>query len=81
MPETVVSADGTPLALWKSGDGPPLVLVHGATADHSRWTPALPAFEEHFTVYNYDRRGRGESGDAGGFGDFGGGDFGGFGEF
>jgi pimeloyl-ACP methyl ester carboxylesterase len=64
MPETVVSADGTPLALWRSGEGPPLVLVHGATADHSRWAPVMPALEEHFTVYNYDRRGRGESGDA-----------------
>jgi pimeloyl-ACP methyl ester carboxylesterase len=64
MPETVTSPDGTPLALWKSGAGPPLVLVHGATADHSRWAPALPALEEHFTFYNYDRRGRGESGDA-----------------
>jgi pimeloyl-ACP methyl ester carboxylesterase len=63
MPETVVSPDGTPLALWKSGAGPRLVLVHGATADHSRWAPALPALEEHFTVYNYDRRGRGESGE------------------
>ncbi len=64
MPDTVVSADGTPLAVWKSGEGPPLVRVHGATADHSRWAPALPALEEHFTVYNLDRRGRGESGDA-----------------
>jgi pimeloyl-ACP methyl ester carboxylesterase len=64
MPETVASADGTPLAVWKNGEGPPLVLIHGATADHSRWAPALPALEEHFTVYNFDRRGRGESGDA-----------------
>jgi pimeloyl-ACP methyl ester carboxylesterase len=62
MPDTVASADGTTLALWKSGEGPPLVLVHGATADHSRWAPALPALEEHFTVYSYDRRGRGDSG-------------------
>jgi pimeloyl-ACP methyl ester carboxylesterase len=64
MPETVVAPDGTPLALWTSGAGPPLVLVHGTTADHSRWAPALPALEEHFTVHSYDRRGRGESGDA-----------------
>jgi pimeloyl-ACP methyl ester carboxylesterase len=64
MPETVVSADGTPLAVWRSGGGPPLVLVHGATADHTRWAPVLPALEQHFTVYNFDRRGRGESGDA-----------------
>jgi pimeloyl-ACP methyl ester carboxylesterase len=67
MPETVVSADGTPLAVWTSGEGPPLVLVHGATADHTRWAPALPALEEHFTVHNFDRRGRGESGDPGGY--------------
>jgi pimeloyl-ACP methyl ester carboxylesterase len=64
MPDTVVSADGTRLAVWRSGDGAPLVLVHGATADHSRWAPVLPALEEHFSVHNFDRRGRGESGDA-----------------
>ena len=34
--ETVTSANGTPIAYWRSGEGPPLVLVHGATADHSR---------------------------------------------
>jgi pimeloyl-ACP methyl ester carboxylesterase len=62
--DTVVSADGTPIAVWRSGTGPPLVLVHGATADHSRWAPALPALEEHFTVMAMDRRGRGRSGDA-----------------
>lgn len=62
--ETVVSADGTPIAVWRSGAGPALVLVHGATADHGRWAPALPALEEHFTVLAMDRRGRGRSGDA-----------------
>jgi pimeloyl-ACP methyl ester carboxylesterase len=60
----VVSDDGTPIAVWRSGDGPPLVLVHGATADHSRWAPVLPALEERFTVLAIDRRGRGRSGDA-----------------
>jgi pimeloyl-ACP methyl ester carboxylesterase len=64
MPEAVVSADGTSLVVWRSGAGPPLVLVHGTTADHSRWAPALPALEEHFSVYSFDRRGRGESGDS-----------------
>ena len=62
--ESVTSLDGTPIAYWKSGEGPPLVLVHGTSADHSRWAPVLPAFEEHFTVYALDRRGRGESGDS-----------------
>lgn len=40
------------------------MLVHGTAADHARWAPVLPAFEEHFTVIAVDRRGRGESGDA-----------------
>ena len=62
--ETVTSADGTPIAYERTGDGPPLVLVHGTTADHTRWEPVRPAFDEHFTVYAMDRRGRGESGDA-----------------
>jgi len=48
----------------ESGEGPPLVLVHGTTGDHGRWAPPLPALKEHFTVYSFDRRGRGESGDA-----------------
>lgn len=62
--ETVASADGTQIAYQRTGSGPPLVLVHGGTADHTRWEPVRPAFEEHFTVCAIDRRGRGESGDA-----------------
>jgi pimeloyl-ACP methyl ester carboxylesterase len=65
--ESVVSSDGTPIAVWRSGDGPPLVLVHGAAADHTRWRPVLPALEERFTVLAMDRRGRGASGDAGAY--------------
>jgi pimeloyl-ACP methyl ester carboxylesterase len=61
--QTVTSADGTPIAYWRSGDGPPLVLVHGGFDDHNVWAPVLPAFEEGFTVYAVDRRGRGASGD------------------
>jgi len=62
--EKVTSHDGTPIAYYCSGSGPPLVLVHGTTADHSRWSPISPRFEQHFTVYAMDRRGRGGSGDA-----------------
>jgi pimeloyl-ACP methyl ester carboxylesterase len=62
--DAVTSLDGTPIAYWRSGEGSPLVLVHGTSADHSRWKPVLPAFEEHFTVYAVDRRGRGGSGDS-----------------
>ncbi len=61
---SVQSKDGTSIASWESGHGPPLVLVHGTTADHQRWAPILPELEKHFTVYAVDRRGRGGSGDA-----------------
>jgi pimeloyl-ACP methyl ester carboxylesterase len=60
----IISQDGTPIAAWRSGAGPPLVLVHGAAADHNRWAPVLPALEARFTVLAIDRRGRGQSGDA-----------------
>jgi pimeloyl-ACP methyl ester carboxylesterase len=59
--ETIKSADGTLVAFQKSGSGPPLVLIHGGTADHTRWNPVLPELERYFTVYAVDRRGRGES--------------------
>lgn len=62
--DKITSKDGTMIAYRRSGTGPPLVLVHGTTADHTRWAPVLPAFEQHFTVYAVDRRGRGGSGDA-----------------
>ena len=62
--EMVVSADGTPIAVWQSGQGPPLVLVHGTVADHGRWSPVLAQFGERRTVLAVDRRGRGASGDA-----------------
>lgn len=62
--ETITSADGTPVAFERTGSGPPLVLVHGTTSDHTAWRVVLPDFEEHVTAYAMDRRGRGESGDA-----------------
>ena len=61
---TVTSRDGTRIAFWRSGSGPPLVLVHGTSASHTRWAPVLGLLEQHFTLYAIDRRGRGESGDA-----------------
>jgi pimeloyl-ACP methyl ester carboxylesterase len=61
---TVTSRDGTRIAYWVSGDGPPLLLVHGMVADHSTtWRFVLPELEQRFTVYAMDRRGRGGSGD------------------
>jgi pimeloyl-ACP methyl ester carboxylesterase len=62
--EQTTSKDGTVIGFRRSGSGPPLLLVHGTTADHSRWAPISPRFEQHFTVYAMDRRGRGGSGDS-----------------
>ena len=62
--EKATSSDGTPIAYWRSGDGPALVLVHGTTADHRRWRSVLPFLERHVTVHAMDRRGYGASGDA-----------------
>jgi pimeloyl-ACP methyl ester carboxylesterase len=62
---TIGSRDGTAIGYERSGHGPPLVLVHGTTADHTRWTPILPPLEQRFTVFALDRRGRGLSGDSG----------------
>ena len=67
LAHTTASRDGTPIALWRSGEGPPLVLMHGTAADHGRWRPVLPAFAANFAVYAIDRRGRGGSGDADGY--------------
>jgi pimeloyl-ACP methyl ester carboxylesterase len=62
---TVTSKDGTGIAYWRSGEGPPLVVVHGATADHTTtWRFVLSELERHYTVYAMDRRGRGDSGDS-----------------
>ena len=62
---TVRSADGTAIAYTRAGQGPPLILVDGALCSRSFGPmPKLAAqLTPHFTVYTYDRRGRGASGD------------------
>src|SRR6188472_1514491 len=63
---TVTSKDGTKIAFDKTGTGPAVILVNGAM-QFSAFDPFMAKLAgmlgEHFTVYNYDRRGRGESGD------------------
>ena len=59
----VRSHDGTEIGVWTSGEGPPLVLVHGSLGDHTRWDALRPHLEPHVTVHALDRRGRGASGD------------------
>ncbi|WP_026877810.1 alpha/beta fold hydrolase [Jiangella gansuensis] len=62
---TVTSADGTTIAYSRVGSGPPLVLVDGALCyrDFGPMKQLAEALAGSFTVYYYDRRGRGESGD------------------
>lgn len=62
--KTVASADGTLIAYDQGGTGPPLVLVHGTTANRSRFQSIRPRLEQQFTVIAMDRRGRGDSGDS-----------------
>lgn len=57
------SNDGTRIAFDRSGSGPALVLVGGALSDRSGAASLAPLLAEHFTVYAFDRRGRGDSGD------------------
>jgi pimeloyl-ACP methyl ester carboxylesterase len=63
----VTSPDGTPIAVFTSGVGPPLLLVHGATADHTAFRVVGPMLARDFTVHAIDRRGRGASGDGLGY--------------
>lgn len=61
--ETVTSRDGTAIAYWRSGHGPPLLLVHGGLSDRTAWVLVQPALAERFTVYAINRRGRDGSGE------------------
>jgi pimeloyl-ACP methyl ester carboxylesterase len=60
---TVTSRDGTRIAFDQSGEGPALILVVGAFNDRATGASLAQSLEPRFTVFNYDRRGRGESGD------------------
>jgi pimeloyl-ACP methyl ester carboxylesterase len=60
---TVVSPDGTTIALDRLGAGPPVVLVGGGSVDRTSNAPLAELLATDFTVFNIDRRGRGDSGD------------------
>jgi pimeloyl-ACP methyl ester carboxylesterase len=66
---TVTSKDGTTIAFDRSGAGPALILVGGmfeqrALDSETARLAAFPLMSEHFSVFHYDRRGRGDSTDA-----------------
>jgi pimeloyl-ACP methyl ester carboxylesterase len=61
----VISKDGTPIAYDQFGEGPVVILISGALGvrSHPMGTDLVTYLAPHFTVINYDRRGRGDSGD------------------
>src|SRR5512135_3271536 len=61
--QTVGSADGTTIAFDRSGQGPALILVAAASATRLAEASLAAALAPNFTVFAYDRRGRGDSGD------------------
>jgi pimeloyl-ACP methyl ester carboxylesterase len=61
--ETTTSKDGTSLAFDRLGSGPPVVLVCGGSVDRMADAAIAQELSSDFTVFNYDRRGRGDSSD------------------
>jgi pimeloyl-ACP methyl ester carboxylesterase len=61
--EQVTSKDGTTIAFDRLGEGPAVILVSGGSVDRSSLAALADLLAQHFTVFNYDRRGRGPSGD------------------
>jgi pimeloyl-ACP methyl ester carboxylesterase len=61
--EQVTSKDGTTIAFDRLGEGPAVILVSGGSVDRSSLAALADLLARHFTVFNYDRRGRGPSGD------------------
>jgi pimeloyl-ACP methyl ester carboxylesterase len=61
--ETLTSSDGTTIAFDRLGDGPPVIVVGGQLCDRALTRPTAEELAKRFTVFNYDRRGRGDSGD------------------
>ena len=59
----VTSKDGTSIAFDRSGEGPAIIVIGGALSDRSAVAPLAALLGTRFTVFAYDRRGRGDSGD------------------
>src|SRR5258706_2176516 len=63
--QKVISSDGTPIAFDRTGSGFPIILVDGALCYRASGPsgPLAALLAPHFTVFTYDRRGRGDSTD------------------
>lgn len=57
------SPDGTTIAYDRIGTGPPMIVIGGALQGRATYAPTAEGLARYFTVINYDRRGRGDSGD------------------
>ncbi len=60
---TVVSHDGTTIAFDRAGDGPAVIFLGAGPTDRNANAQLAGLLAPQFTVLNYDRRGRGDSGD------------------
>jgi len=56
-----IAANGTSTSFKRSGKGPPLLLLHGAEADHSMFDAFVPMLSDDFTVIAYDQRDSGDT--------------------
>jgi len=63
MVQHVTSRDGTTIGYDRLGDGPPVILVSGGSVDRMSNAGVAALLAPEFTAFNYDRRGRGDSGD------------------
>jgi pimeloyl-ACP methyl ester carboxylesterase len=61
--DTLTSSAGTTIAFDRLGDGHPVIVVGGQLCDRALTGPTAEELAKHFAVINYDRRGRGDSGD------------------
>jgi pimeloyl-ACP methyl ester carboxylesterase len=57
--DSFLADDGERLHLRVTGDGPPLILLHGWTSSHTIWNPFLDALSQHHRLYIPDARGHG----------------------
>ena len=63
----VVTPDDVTISVVVDGSGPPLILVSGSGDDYTRYGRVNPTLGQSYTLYNVDRRGRGQSTDADAF--------------
>jgi pimeloyl-ACP methyl ester carboxylesterase len=54
-----IADDGTKIHVQISGEGSPIVMLHGWTASHQEWTPFLGNLQHRHRVYRWDARGHG----------------------